>query len=108
MKVGSGVSSNWNVDYQSRDRGREVQQRTLNGLGVDRRVIDVEAIEECGNTLRSGVRRSRVRDRGDAVPYGDTISVRQSSISPVAPEWTIDDDSNGFTARDRFNLRVHR
>jgi len=36
--------------------------------------------------------------------HGDASLVRQSSTSPVAPECTIDDDSNGSIARDRFNL----
>jgi hypothetical protein len=30
------------------------------------------------------------------------IFILQSSTSPVAPEWTIEDDSNGSIARDRF------
>jgi len=50
------------------------------------RVIDVEAIEDRGRTSRSGVRRSRVTDRGETVLYGETIAVRQLSISPVALE----------------------
>ena len=103
MKVGSGFSSNWSAD-QLVDRGQEARQLTLNGLGVDRRVIGVEVIGEYSNALRSGVRRSRVKDREEAVPYGETSSVRQPSTSPVAPEWTIDDDSNGSIARERFNL----
>ena len=69
---------------------------TLSGLGVDTRDITVvELVGESGDALRSGVRRLRVRDRGEAVPYGEIIFVRQSSTSPVAPGWTIDDDSNG-------------
>jgi len=87
------------------DKKREAQQHTLNGLGVDIRAIDVELIGEYGNALWSGVWRSRVKpeDCGETVLYGETI-VRQSSTSPVAPEWTINDDLKGSIARDRFNL----
>jgi len=87
------------------DKKREAQQHTLDGLGVDVRVIDVELIGEYDNVLWSRVWRSRVKPEGcgETVPYGDTI-IRQSSTSPVAPEWTIDDDSKGSIARDRFNL----
>jgi hypothetical protein len=56
-------------------------------------------IGESGDALKSGVCRSRVRD--------GCIFARHPSTSPVAPEWTIDDDSNGSMARDRFNLVVH-
>ena len=37
-------------------------------------------------------------------PNGNAILARQSSASPVAPACTIDDDSKGSIARDRFNL----
>jgi len=107
VKVGSGASSNWNINNQPGDKGWKAPQLTFNGLGTDRKDIDVEVIGEYGNTLWSGVRRSRVKERGEAVPYGESILVCQSSMSPVAPEWTIDDDSNGSIARDRFNLPVY-
>ena len=45
-----------------------------------------ELVGEVRDVLWSAVwRRLRVRDRGEAVPWGETIFVRQSSTSPVAP-----------------------
>ena len=72
----------------------------LNRLGIDTEVIDVELIEDCG------VWKSSDGDSKDGVVRGDAILVRQSSMSPVALECAIDDDSNGSIAFDRFNLGV--
>ena len=77
----------------------------LNGLGVDILAIDTELVKDCDNVSRHGVWRSRERDC-EGVLGGGTIFVRQSSASPVVPECTIEDDSNGSTARDRFNLII--
>ena len=57
----------------------------LNVLGVDAcEIIVVELVGESSDGL-SKVHRLRVKDQGEAVPYGDTIFVHQSSMSPVAP-----------------------
>jgi len=83
------------------DEGQKIWGRTLNGLGVDILAIEIELVEEdCDN-----VWRSRERDC-EGVLGGSAIFVRQSSMSPVAPECTIEDDSNGSIARDRFNLMI--
>jgi hypothetical protein len=87
VKVGNdGVSSNWVAGYEFMTRGNQQSRRTFNEPKVDTEVIEDELIGEHGNALWSGVRRWRVKDRGEAVPYGDTIFVRQSSTRPVAPE----------------------
>lgn len=63
-----------------------MQLHTLSELEVDAQEITVvELVGESIDVLSFGIRRLRVKDRGEAVPYGDIIFVRQSSTSPVAP-----------------------
>lgn len=69
-------------------RPRMMKSHTVDGLRMD-----IEAVEEYGNVLWSGVRAPRVGDRSGVTLRGDCTIDRQSSTSPVAPEWTIDEDS---------------
>jgi hypothetical protein len=82
--------------------------RTLNELRDDMETFGADVLGEYGKLLWSRGCVLRVMDRGELESGGDWILVCQLSTSPVACELTIDDDSNGSIARDRFNLIVSR
>ena len=75
-----------------------MRERTFRELetGVE---TGVEVVEAEPSVLRS-------RDVDCGVLHDVETRVLQPSISPVAPECTADDDSNGSIARVRFNLDV--
>ena len=66
--------------------------------------VDPECVEDCDTKLGFGLWRLRDVDRGEGVLSGDAIFKHQFLTSPVAPACTMDDDSNGSIALDRFNF----
>ena len=67
----------------------------------------LELIGECDIALRSCIWKSNEDDDGGGVPCGEAMIARQLLTRPVALECAIDDNSNGLTARDLFNLKSY-
>ena len=67
----------------------------------------MEPVEEIDDAPQLGVWMSRLNmDHGEEVVGSVVVFVLQFSTSPVAAGCIADDDSNGSTARLRFNLEM--